>query len=178
MLNGEDIKRLVKNAENWQVEFQLAKGGVPDAFWESYSAFANTDGGGLRSLINVGERSGMGLSDLFARWQEAGYAQPTITETYDHDQVTVTVQVELARGKLAVKIAVKRTTPKARPQVVEKCVELYQWLKEDPQRTVQQAVSTLGYSERSVFNYLETLKDASALEHHGPANGGEWVFMI
>ena len=156
----------------------------------------------------------MGLSDLFARWQEAGYAQPTITETYDPDQVTVTVQVELARGKSAVKnavkpaaglgsavkdavkptpkgnsapknavkdavkTAVKRTTPKDRPQVVEKCAELYQWLKEYPLRTVQQAVSSLGYSERSVFNYLETLKDASVLEHRGPANGGEWVFMI
>lgn len=166
------------------------------------------------SLINVGERSGMGLSDLFARWQEAGYAQPTITESYDPDQVIVTVQVELARGKSAVKnavksadhsesavknavkptskcdsapknavkdavkIAVKRTTPKVRPQVVEKCAELYQWLKDDPQRTVQQAVSSLGYSERSVFNYLEALKDASVLEHRGPANGGEWVFMI
>ena len=166
------------------------------------------------SLINVGERSGMELSDLFARWQEAGYAQPTITETYDPDQVTVTVQVELAHGKSAVKnavkpaaqpesavkdvvkptfkgdsapkiavkdavkIAVKRTTPKARPQVIEKCAELYQWLKDDPQRTVQQAVSSFGYSERSVFNYLEMLKDASMLEHRGPANGGEWVFMI
>ena len=105
MLKGDDIKRLVKNAENWQVEFKLAKGGVPDTFWESYSAFANTDGGVISSsLINVSERSGMGLSDLFARWQEAGYAQPTITESYDPDQVTVTVQVELARGKSAVKM--------------------------------------------------------------------------
>ena len=49
----------------------------------------------------------MGLSDRFARWQEAGYAPPTITETYDPDQVTVTVQVELARGKFAVKNAEK-----------------------------------------------------------------------
>ena len=38
MLKGDDIKRLVKNAENWQVEFKLAKGGVPDTFWESYSS--------------------------------------------------------------------------------------------------------------------------------------------
>ena len=32
------------------------------------------------SLINIGEHSCMGLSNLFARWQEAGYTQPTITE--------------------------------------------------------------------------------------------------
>ena len=45
MLNCSDIKRLVKNAENWQVEFKHAKGGIPDTFWETYLAFANTDGG-------------------------------------------------------------------------------------------------------------------------------------
>ena len=45
MLRGDDIKRLVKNAENRQVEFKLAKGDVPGVFWEPYSAFANTDGG-------------------------------------------------------------------------------------------------------------------------------------
>ena len=28
MLKGDDIKRLVKEAENWQLEFKLAKGGV------------------------------------------------------------------------------------------------------------------------------------------------------
>jgi len=47
------------------------------------------------SLINVGERSGMGLSDLFARWAEAGYVPPTVIESYDPDQVTVSVQIEV-----------------------------------------------------------------------------------
>lgn len=158
------------------------------------------------SLINVGERSGMGLSDLFARWQEAGYAQPTITETYDPDQVTVTVQVELARGKsavknaeksvvqdegavksavkssplakVAVKVAVKRTSPQLREKVIDKCAELYAWLNEDRSRTILQAIEELGYSDRSLTNYLEILRDAGALEHEGPRNGGEWVFMI
>ena len=45
MRKGDDIKRLVKNAENWQVEFKLAKGGVPDTFGEPCSAIANADGG-------------------------------------------------------------------------------------------------------------------------------------
>ena len=162
------------------------------------------------SLINVGERSGMGLSDLFARWQEAGYAQPTITESYDPDQVTVTVQVELSRGKsavknavkpivqdesavksavksstqakvavkVAVKNAVKRTSPQLREKVIDKCAELYAWLNEDRSRTILQAIEELGYSDRSLTNYLEILRDAGALEHEGPRNGGEWVFMI
>ena len=57
MLKGDDIKRLIKSTENWQVEFKLAKGGVPDTFWESYSAFANTDGGVV--VLGVREQDGV-----------------------------------------------------------------------------------------------------------------------
>ena len=47
------------------------------------------------ALINIGERSGTGLSDIFSIWNEYGYDQPTITETYQPDQVSVAVQVEI-----------------------------------------------------------------------------------
>ena len=47
------------------------------------------------ALINIGEGSGTGLSDIYSIWKEYGYEEPTITETYQPDQTTVTVQVEL-----------------------------------------------------------------------------------
>ena len=73
---------------------------------------------------------------------------------------------------------VKRTSPQLREKVIEKCAELYAWLNEDRSRTILQAIEELGYSDRSLTNYLEILRDAGALEHEGPRNGGEWVFMI
>jgi predicted HTH transcriptional regulator len=45
-------------------------------------------------LIDIGERSGTGLSDIFATWKECGYEKPTITETYQPDQLSVVVFVE------------------------------------------------------------------------------------
>lgn len=41
----EDITHLMNGVENAEVEFKSAKGGLPESFWESFSAFANTNGG-------------------------------------------------------------------------------------------------------------------------------------
>ena len=182
------------------------------------------------ALINIGERSGTGLSDIYSIWKEYGYEEPTITETYQPDQTTVTVQVELEEGatttqenagathedavttqevapkasevapkgdevapknavknavkpsgdavKNAVKNAVKESDAGLRENIIEKCAELYCFLRVDPRRTILTAVESLGFSPRSVAQYLNVLKDAHVLEHVGPTNGGTWKFLI
>ena len=44
MLKGDDIKRLIKSVENWQVEFKLAKGGVFKTFEVHSASFKTADG--------------------------------------------------------------------------------------------------------------------------------------
>ncbi|MDR1739020.1 MAG: ATP-binding protein, partial [Candidatus Symbiothrix sp.] len=60
-----DIKQIISERETYFVELKSAKGGIPLSLWESYSAFANTEGGVI--LLGVSETdSGLeitGVSD-------------------------------------------------------------------------------------------------------------------
>ncbi|WP_411344483.1 RNA-binding domain-containing protein [Paenibacillus sp. WLX1005] len=42
---GNDLRLLLEDGENQEVEFKSSKGGLPKSLWETYSAFANTNGG-------------------------------------------------------------------------------------------------------------------------------------
>ena len=49
------IKALISQGETSEVEFKSARGGFPGSFWESYSAFANTNGGTI--VLGVVEKN-------------------------------------------------------------------------------------------------------------------------
>ena len=78
--------------------------------------------------------------------------------------------------KSAVKSAVKNIV--ADESVAKKCITLWIFLKEDPQRTITNAVERLSWSRRSIVSYIGILKQAKVLEHIGPYHGGFWKFLI
>lgn len=51
------LDELMNRHENKEIEFKSAHGGFPGSFWESYSSFANTDGGII--LFGVKEKNGV-----------------------------------------------------------------------------------------------------------------------
>lgn len=63
-----DWQRLSEYKENLHIEAKKAQGGIPGSIWETYSSFANTDGGVI--LLGVEESDDMtlkavGLKDVY-----------------------------------------------------------------------------------------------------------------
>lgn len=110
------LTNILGKNENHLVEAKSAKGGFPDSFWESYSAFANTDTfanpGGMRiskteaieggvsdprnstilkifSLIRFGERAGSGLNGIMHIWKTVYHTDANISDQSGEVQRTV-----------------------------------------------------------------------------------------
>lgn len=57
----EKLQALMRKGENSEIEFKSARGGIPASLWESYSAFANTDGGII--VLGIQEKNGTFILD-------------------------------------------------------------------------------------------------------------------
>ena len=67
----ERLESLMEGYESTDIEFKSAKGGFPGSFWETYSAFANTQGGVI--VLGVKEKDGRFMIDNLSEDQIQRY---------------------------------------------------------------------------------------------------------
>ncbi len=86
-----DIRRelytLVQKGESAEVEFKSARGGFPGSFWESYSAFANTNGGTI--ILGVQEKEGKFLFDGLSEETALKYKKNFWDNAHNRGKVSV-----------------------------------------------------------------------------------------
>ncbi len=75
--------------------------GVDEAIAGGISDARNVIIFNMFSLINVGERSGIGLCDVYNTCKAYGYKEPEIVETVEPDRITLTLEIE-SRDKTTV----------------------------------------------------------------------------
>ena len=119
-MNVVDVKRLIHSGETDEVEFKRGRGGVPASFWESYSAFANTDGGvivlGVKDENGVREIEGLDNVDKIVAgvWNAANNHEKVSANVLANRQV---YPVEVG-GKRLVVVDVPRAARTDRPVYV------------------------------------------------------------
>ncbi len=116
-----DLKNLSRYRESNRIEAKKATGGLPESIWETYSAFANTDGGII--LLGVVEEEDKTLRaidlidpeslvmDFWSLVNDPGIASANILTAGD-------VVIHDLDGKRIVSISVPKADPKDFPVYV------------------------------------------------------------
>ena len=66
------------------------------------------------NLIDVGERSGSGIPNIFSVWNKQGWSAPVITESFEPDRITLSLHIgESSDKKVAIKSSDKKVATKS-----------------------------------------------------------------
>ena len=202
-LTSKQIEYLVKQGELIHAECKDASGGLPDSMWDTIS-FSNpgifrvnkavaVEGGtsdarnshifNIFALVDIGERSGMGLADLYGHWKKYNLPEPAIMEEYDPDRVKITVYTDEECPKSAPKV------PQTSPRVPQKCPksapktlrdfpssvrQVYKAMCDDISLTHRGLESKLGLAKTTIRKATATLIQNGFIRRVGSKKGGHW----
>ena len=106
--------------------------------------------------------------------------RPTITETYQPDQVSVVVQVEIDENVVTTQESAGTTqentgaTQEEDPSAADKILAL---IKENPGIALGEIAEELGISRDGVKYHIEKLKKSVGLVHEGATKKGRWIVV-
>ena len=112
------------------------------------------------SLVKIGERSGMGLSQLYGNWEEAGYARPQLSESFSPERTKVAIEVEVAE-----KVAEKFSETEER---------IIASIQANPHITQKMLSDTIGLTRQYVGRCMDSLQARNIIRRVGPDKGGYW----
>ena len=145
--------------------------------------------------VNIGERSGSGLSDLYARWKEHAFVEPEIEEKFDPDRETVRIACHGTEELTQTKTKSMPTDPKLTqchrklthtdPKLAQTINNLSAAtrqvlfaLQEDCTLTLRGLASKIKLSKTTVTTAVGTLIEKKLIRRVGTNRTGRWEVNI
>lgn len=113
-----DLQNLGQYRENNRIEAKEALGGLPESIWETYSAFANTDGGViLLGVTELPDKSLHALDLLDPQWLMEDFWSIIRNPAYVSTNILTEAHIHYGNvdGRRIIAIAVPAATPEQRP---------------------------------------------------------------
>ncbi|MEG1848320.1 MAG: ATP-binding protein [Lachnospiraceae bacterium] len=135
---------------------QMRKGGESDPRNKALMKMFN--------LINIGERAGSGVPNIFNVWEEEGWEEPIIEERFDPDRTILSLEFMKKNGykKTAIKNGDKKPAIKSDNKKVTKKTQMQyekilDYMEEDKEYTIQDFCQLLKLKESRTKDILKGL---------------------
>ena len=103
---------ILSNPGNFRIEIDAAKsGGVSDPRNAAMLKMFN--------FIDIGERAGSGIPNIFRVWKEQGWALPTISESLDPDRITMILPTQREKNEKIAGEKIQAIKASDKPQAIK-----------------------------------------------------------
>ena len=125
------------------------------------------------NLINIGERAGSGVPNIFNVWEMEGWEEPVIEERFDPDRTVLSLSF---KKKVTVKSDSKKVTVKSDSKKVTKKTQahfdlLLSFMQEDVWYKASELSDVLGIRETRTKALLRSLVEDGILVDNGAIKG-------
>lgn len=122
------------------------------------------------ALINVGERSGTGICDVYHIWAENGFKEPSYVETVDPDRIVLTLQMDpYDNGD-------DGNNDGNDGSLTQNEIYVLQVISKMPALSASKIAAATGISKPSVERALRSLKEKKYIRREGSTRG-RWIIL-
>lgn len=136
---------------------QMRKGGVSDPRNKTLMKMFN--------LINIGERAGSGVPNIFNVWEDEGWFEPAIEEHFDPDRIILTLEFKKKQAKKASdkKQAKKTSDKKQAKKTVENMDKIRKYLQKNGESKASDISEDIGLSPARTRAIIAEMEDVEAI---------------
>lgn len=127
---------------------QMRKGGVSDPRNKTLMKMFN--------LINIGERAGSGVPNIFNVWEDEGFIEPEIEEQFDPDRMILTLEFRKKQAK-------KTSDKKQAMKTVENMDKIRKYLQKNGKSKASDISIYIGLSPVRVRAIIAEMADVEAV---------------
>ena len=140
------------------------------------------------NLINIGERAGSGVPNIFNVWADEGWEETVIEERFDPDRTVLSLlflkkeDVKMKEDENFIQKN-ERSLKEVLKEVLnqkdyEKTLPIIEYLERNSSITTQTARQITGKSLATAWRYIQILVKADILESDGNTNNAEYILKL